>query len=187
MNNNILINNLIEGNESTYAYLMDHYYAKLCVYALGLTKDQFKAEDIVQEVFLKLWAKRTKLSTEFSIKNYLYKSVYNEFVDQYRKNKKISAIEEEHVRSLSAIVEDHNDEEINRLIAIVKNEIELLPIKCKTIFIMAKLEGLTYNEIAEFQQVSFRTVENQMAKAFEIIRNKIGDKMDFVLFLMFGS
>jgi RNA polymerase sigma-70 factor (ECF subfamily) len=51
---------------------------------------------------------------------------------------------------------------------------------------MGKLEGLTYNEIAEYQNISVRTVEMHMGKAFEIIRRKLGDKSDAILFLLFG-
>ncbi len=185
VNSNILIENLIKGNESTYAYIMDEYYTKLCIYAQGLTKDKFKAEDIVQNVFLKVWQKRKKLSPEISIKNYLYKAVYNEFIDQYRKNKIMSPLEEKHIKHLDNIIEDTDYNEINKLIEVVKKEISNLPPKCKTIFTMAKLEGLTYNEIAEHQNISLRTVENQMYKAFEIIRQKVGDKMESILFLLF--
>ncbi|GAA4298361.1 RNA polymerase sigma factor [Aestuariibaculum suncheonense] len=185
MNSNILIENLIEGNESAYAYIMDEYYTRLCIYAQGLTKDKFKAEDIVQNVFFKVWHKRKKLSFDISIKNYLYKAVYNEFIDQYRRSRIMSPLEEEHIKHLNSIVEEQDYTEINRLIEVVKKEISNLPPKCKTIFTMAKLEGLTYNEIAEHQNISVRTVENQMYKAFEIIRQKVGDKMEGILFLLF--
>ncbi|MBD0836084.1 RNA polymerase sigma-70 factor [Aestuariibaculum suncheonense] len=164
---------------------MDEYYTRLCIYAQGLTKDKFKAEDIVQNVFFKVWHKRKKLSFDISIKNYLYKAVYNEFIDQYRRSRIMSPLEEEHIKHLNSIVEEQDYTEINRLIEVVKKEISNLPPKCKTIFTMAKLEGLTYNEIAEHQNISVRTVENQMYKAFEIIRQKVGDKMEGILFLLF--
>jgi RNA polymerase sigma-70 factor (ECF subfamily) len=72
-------------------------------------------------------------------------------------------------------------------VAIVKQEIQDLPPKCKEIFILGKQEGLTYAEIAEHLNISFRTVENQMSKAFVIIRQRVGDKMNTILFLLFGS
>ena len=185
MNNEILIENLINGDEKAYIYLMDNFYNKLCVYAQGLTKDKFKAEDIVQNVFFKVWEHRKKLSPIYSINNFLYKSVYNEFIDQYRKNKILTPLEKNHIKHLNTIVQDNNLNEITRLVEVVKSEIEKLPNKCKTIFTMAKLEGLTYAEIAEHQNISVRTVENQISKAFEIIRQKLGDKIDTILFLLF--
>lgn len=183
-NNSVLIDHLKSGNEEAYEYLMNEYYSGLGAYALGLTKDKFKAEDIVQNVFFKVWKKRETLSEINSIKNFLYKSVYNEFIDDYRKNKNLTIMDESHINHLNTIVEDINPDEFLTLIDIVKKEIDNLPPKCKTIFKLAKFEGLTYREIAEYQNISLRTVENHMIKAFSIIRDKIGDKVEAILFLI---
>jgi RNA polymerase sigma-70 factor (ECF subfamily) len=112
--------------------------------------------------------------------------VYNEFIDQYRKNKLLTALEEEHLKQLNTIVEEDEATEITRLIELVNIEIQNLPPKCKSVFTMGKLEGLTYNEIAEYQNISVRTVEMHIGKAFEIIRKKFGNKINGILFLMFG-
>jgi RNA polymerase sigma-70 factor (ECF subfamily) len=98
----------------------------------------------------------------------------------------LTALEEEYLKQLNAIVQDDNAIEITRLIDLVNNEIQHLPPKCKAVFTMSKLEGLTYNEIAEYQNISVRTVEIHISKAFEIIRKKLGDKFDAILFLLFG-
>ena len=64
------------------------------------------------------------------------------------------------------MIEVKNEDETNRLMALVKNEIEQLPTKCKETFLLSKQDGLTYVEIAEYQNVSVNTVEKQMVKAF---------------------
>ena len=186
LNNNILIDNLKKGNEDSFIYLMNSYHDKLCVYARGLTKDHYTAQDIVQNVFLKIWQNRKKLNSSYNLNNFLYKSIYNEFIDHYRKIKLLTPLEEEHIKQLKSIVSDQKVSEIERLVKQVKEEIENLPPKCKSVFTMAKLEGLTYVEIAEYHQVSIRTVEMHMSRAFEIIRKKIGDKTDTILFFLFG-
>lgn len=186
LNNKILIESLKIGQEEAFSYLMDTYYNKLCVYAGSLAKDSYIGQDIVQNVFLKIWEQRHKLKSNYSISSFLYKSVYNEFIDHYRKNKLLTSLEEEHIKQLNAIVKEDNVVEINRLIELVNREIQNLPPKCKSVFTMGKLEGLTYNEIAEYQKITVGTVEMHMSKAFEIMRKKIGDKTDTILFLMFG-
>lgn len=186
LNNETLIESLKNGQEEAFAYLMDAYYKKLCVYAGNLTKDMYSGQDIVQNVFLRVWEQRHKLNTDYSINNFLYRSVHNEFIDQYRKNKLLTALEEEHLKQLNAIVQEEDATEITRLIALVNTEIQNLPPKCRAVFTMGKLEGLTYNEIAEYQNISVRTVEMHMGKAFEIIREKLGGKIDAILFLLFG-
>lgn len=186
LNNEALIESLKNGHEDAFAYLMDTYHKKLCVYAGNLTKDIYTGQDIVQNVFLRIWKQREKLKADYSISNFLYRSVYNEFIDQYRKNKLMTALEEEHLKQLNTIVLEEDATEINRLIELVNIEIQNLPPKCKSVFTMGKLEGLTYNEIAEYQNISVRTVEMHMGKAFEIIREKLGDKINGILFLLFG-
>lgn len=184
--NRILMEHLKKGEEDAYAYLMDTYYNKLCVYARSLSRDVYLAEDIVQNIFLRVWEQRQKLKDIYPIKSYLYQSVYNEFINQYRKKSNLMAVENEYMKDLNAILEE-DTKDITKLIALVKQEIQNLPPKCKEIFIMGKQEGLTYVEISEHLNISFRTVENQMSKAFSIIREKVGDKMNTILFLMFGN
>lgn len=185
LNNETLIKNLKEGNEDAFTYLMDTHYEKLCIYAGNLTKDIYGGQDIVQNVFLRLWERRRKLKVNYSIISFLYRSVYNEFIDQYRKTKLLTALEEEHIKILNNIVQQEDNRDIIRLIELVKSEIQNLPPKCKAVFMMGKLEGLTNNEIAEYRNISLRTVEMHMTKAFEILRKKVGDKIDVVLFLLF--
>ena len=184
--NKILVSHLKKGNENAFAYLMDTYHKKLCVYAKSLCRDVYLAEDIVQNVFENIWKQREKLKEMYSVKSYLYKSAYNEFINQYRKKSSLLEIEKKYVDSLNIVLEEDSSE-LNRLITLVKQAIEELPPKCKEVFIMGKREGLTYIEIAEHLNISFRTVENQMSKAFTIIRKKVGEKMDVILFLIFGS
>jgi RNA polymerase sigma-70 factor (ECF subfamily) len=112
--------------------------------------------------------------------------VYNEFINQHRKKTNLITLEKEYIKTLNTILENEDTSELSTLVAIVKQEIQDLPPKCKEIFILGKQEGLTYAEIAEHLNISFRTVENQMSKAFVIIRQRVGDKMNTILFLLFG-
>ncbi|WP_233783429.1 RNA polymerase sigma factor [Flavivirga eckloniae] len=184
-NNTYLVERLRKGDESAYTYLMDAFYQKLCTYANSLSRDVYVSEDIVQNVFLRIWEHRHRLKGTHSVKSYLYQSVYNEFIDQYRKRNKLIAVESEYIKALTDIVEE-DASELTRLIGLVKEEIQNLPPKCKKVFLLGKQEGLTYGEIAEYLNVSFRTVENQMSKAFAIIRKNVGNRTDSILFLLFG-
>ncbi|TGV04898.1 hypothetical protein EM932_01355 [Flavivirga rizhaonensis] len=79
------IKHLKKGNEAVYVYLATKYHKKLFIYALSLTKDHADAQDIVQNVFLTVWKYHKRLNTTYSIKNFLYKTTYNEFVSHYHK------------------------------------------------------------------------------------------------------
>ena len=80
-----LIQSLRQGDEKAYVFLLDSYHHSLCIYAYNLTRDQDRAEDIVQNVFMRTWELHDRLKVDFSIKSFLYRSVYDEFIDQYRK------------------------------------------------------------------------------------------------------
>ncbi|UOY05776.1 sigma-70 family RNA polymerase sigma factor [Muricauda sp. SCSIO 64092] len=186
INKKRLVKGLIKGEEKAYAYLVDEYYKELCDYATNLSRDNFKSEDIVQNVIIQLWRKREKLDKTISIKNYLYRSVYNEFVDVYRKQMSITALEKKYIEGLDSFVETQDESRTFKLLTAVEKEIELLPPKCKETFLLSKKEGLTYNEIADYLNISVNTVEKNMVRAFSILRKKMKQKVNHLLFFLFG-
>lgn len=180
-NNKSLVKQLKKGNEKAYNSLVKTYYNELCIYVTNLSQDRFKSEDIVQNVIIRIWEQREKLNPDFSIKSLLYKSVYNEFIDQYRRDIAVTALEKKYIEGLNTFYEKKEGEnELERLITVVKNEIELLPPRCKETFLLSKQEGLTYVEIAGHLKVSIKTVESQMNRAFSIIRKKVDRKISRV-------
>ncbi|WP_243456826.1 RNA polymerase sigma factor [Polaribacter batillariae] len=93
-NNDIeLIKGLKEGKETAYNFLIDSYQQKLHAYAYGLTKDHELSDDVIQNIFVYIWKNRMNLKDNFSIKNYLYRAIYNECIDYYRKRKAVTALE----------------------------------------------------------------------------------------------
>lgn len=185
--NDILIESLKNGNEKAYNYLIDTYHHKLCVYANSLVKNVYSAEDIVQNVFIKVWEQRTRLKTNHAIKSFLYKLVYNEFIDLYRKNQSLFSLEKSYYDALNSIVLEDDSESLQRVINVVDKEIQNLPPKCKEVFILSKKEGLTNIEIAEHLDVSIKTVEAQITKAFSILRSSLDEKIKNFLFLLFSK
>ena len=172
------------GKEEAYNFLMVSLYDKLCSYAYTLIKSHSKAEDIVQNVFADVFVNRKQINSGYSIKSYLYKSVYNEFIDQYRKNKPIIYLEKKYFEALDLVVEKEYDN-LDVLIKKVDEEINNLPAKCKQIFLLNKKEGLTHVEISEYLNISTKTIEGHITRAFKILNKKLGPKMEALLFLLF--
>lgn len=183
--NTDLVENLKKGNEDAYADLIDFFNHKLCIYANSLVNDGPLAEDIVQNVFIRVWEKRANLKPDFSIKSYLYKSVYNECINEYKKNQTVTALEQKYIEGLDQIVEDKDEDAIEKLIVMVKDAIQELPPKCKEVFLLSKKEGLTNIEISEYLNLSKNTIERHMNMAFSKIRKNIGERTDIILFLLF--
>ncbi|WP_251806801.1 sigma-70 family RNA polymerase sigma factor [Arenibacter sp. H213] len=172
------------GNSKAYDFLMDSLYQKLCTYAYSLTKDHGNAEDIVQNVFVEVWINRMNINPDHSIFNYFYRSVYNCFIDQYRKNKPVIYLEKKYLEAIDLVVQDEH-ENLDELIKLVHLEIDKLPSKCKEIFLLNKRDGLTHTEISEYLNISSKTVEGHMTRAFKKLGEKLGDKVQPIFFILF--
>lgn len=180
-----LIHALKAGDPKAYTFLVNTYHHKLCVYAYSFTHDHNLSEDIVQNVFMRIWTKRNNLKEDFALNSFLYKSVYNEFIDQYRSQKTVYPLEKKYIEALNDIVENEDDHSLERIIKLVKREIQNLPPKCKEIFLLSKEEGLTNIEIAEYKNVSIKSVEAHITKAYSILRSALGENTNIYLFLLF--
>ena len=183
--NKKLIEKLISGEENAYMILLEKYHRQLNAYAVTLTHEQSLAQDIVQNVFLKTWKSRKKLNPEFSIRNFLYKCVYNEFLNSYQKNKTVVLLNKKYIEYSHEVAVEMDDNMMAKMIEIVNKEIKKLPPKCQKVFILSKKEGLTNSEIAEYLNVSIKTVEAQITKAFRILKNELGDKYKTILMIIF--
>lgn len=185
--NNQLIASLKEGDERAYHYLVEQFHHPLCVYANSLVNNHGQAEDIVQNVFIRTWVKRDNLHPEYSIRSYLYKSVFNEFIDQYRRQQSVSVLEKKYIEALDTIVEE-DQAVFEQLLNLVHKEIQSLPPKCRKIFQMSKQDGLSNVEISEHLNISIKTVEAHMTKAFRILREKTRKKvpLETIIFLLFA-
>lgn len=185
--NDLLIEQLQKGNEKAYIYLVDTYNKRLFGYALTLTNDHAQAEDILQNVFLKAWKQRKKIGIKSSLQNYLFKSVYNEFINQYKKKRSTMILEQKYFASLEKAININDDQSFEGLIARITLEIQSLPPKCREVFILSKKEGLTNIEISEYLNVSIKTVEAQITKAFGILRGRLDQKYKSIFIHIFGT
>ncbi|MCK0146708.1 sigma-70 family RNA polymerase sigma factor [Arenibacter sp. F26102] len=186
INEVIFVQGLKNGDSTAYKYLVENYHHRLCTYAYGLIGDNDSSEDIVQNVYIKIWKQRKKLKDDVDLTNYLYKSVYNGFVDQYRKIRPVFSLEKIHIDTLGAFVQEDSEHSLERLISQVKKEIENLPPKCKQAFLLSKQDGLTNIEIAEYLNISTKSVEGHITKAFTILRKSLDGKMKGIFLLLFG-
>lgn len=170
---NILLKEINNGNKKAFKYLYTRYYNELCIFANGFTKDSYLAEDIVQNVMVSLWEKKKTLTINISVKSYLYKCVYNQFINYCRKIKKEISLKQE-IKATTLINFAEDDESItNKKIKLINTEIENLPKRCKEVFIMSKRQGMKYKEISEELSISIKTVEAHISKALKQINLKI--------------
>ena len=184
-NNSQLVIALKEGNKLAFKAIYNANKKTLSAFVNSYTKNQPETEDIVQDAFIQLWTARNTLDENKSIVNFLYTTAYNEFIDTYRKQKREQTMLDGWLyKRLVQLANEDEDVKLEKTI-LVKTAIEKLPPKCKEIFILSKFEQLKYSEIADKLNISIKTVENQMGKAFSIIRKEVKEKNILNLFLCF--
>lgn len=132
------------------------------------------AEDIVQDVFLKIWKKRSEFDIHDDLKSYLFTSVRNRSFEHLRRDRMISN-HEENIKLNESLLHETEIDEIEKYVRLEKiyQAINTLPTKCKEVFSLSKINGLSYAEIAEHLNISVKTVENQIIRALKLLREKV--------------
>ncbi|WP_109301985.1 RNA polymerase sigma factor [Aquimarina sp. AU474] len=168
-----LIKGLTNGNEKSYKILFDQYYEWLCNYVYKLCHDSTLSEDLVQNVMLRLWEKKSSLKITTSLKNYLFRSCHNEFLMHLRVQKKeYDALDEIKWQTLFDMYdekEDQREADWNKL----EKAIELLPKKCREVFKLSRIEQKKHKEIAEILGISTKTVEVHISKALRFLKTNV--------------
>jgi len=166
---------LKKGDMKQFEFMFRFYYEPLVGYALGIVKVEAEAEEIVQELFLKIWRDRKKLKIRHSLAAYLYKSVYNQCMSRLKKEK----LSREYQKyALNRTVAEINTDEILKYEELNRKFFELmdaLPERRQLIFKLNRFQGLKYREIAERLSISIKTVEANMSKALQYFRENLQD------------
>jgi RNA polymerase sigma-70 factor (ECF subfamily) len=166
------------------------HYVPLYHYAYTMLDDAELAEEMVQQVFLKLLEKKGPVTIQVSIKSYLYKAVHNECLNHFKHQK----VKLAHVAAASQQLHYHTDTpsgkmQYKELEMRLQDAINALPEQCRTIFQMSRFEDLKYADIALQLGLSIKTVENQMGKALKRLRLQLADYLPvcwyFILVLFF--
>ncbi|WP_131539473.1 RNA polymerase sigma-70 factor [Pedobacter nototheniae] len=169
--------NLFERKDSNhFALFYNQYFQKLLLLCDKYVQDMPVAEEIVHDVFIKIWANPYKLSEVRSLKSYLYKSTVNASINHIGKQKNIIVYEEHMPEQLTEDELDIIDQE-NSLIVLLYQEIDRLPEQCRKVFKMSRFELLKYREIAEKLNISERTVENHLRAALKTLRARLTESI----------
>lgn len=171
-----IIRRIRRGDVKQFESLFRSSYVSLVRYAKTLIKDHDTAEEIVQDLFFRLWQDREKMKIESSLNGYLFRSVHNKCLHHIEHLKVVAR----HASDMSGRDEEMQEnpaeilqyEELQGKIARI---LERLPERCGQIFCMNRFEGLKYSEIAEKLSVSIKTVEANMGKALKEFRKELAE------------
>lgn len=161
------------GDETAFEKLFRQFHPSLCRYAFTIVKDIDGAEEIVQDVFVRIWEKRDQIEFTVSAKSYLYRAVHNACLNAVSKNKKEVRMDEVPLKIVHQSAAPSADFQTRELEAEIAKALDQLPEQCRKVFELSRYGNLKYREIAEMQGISVKTVENQMGKALRILREQL--------------
>ncbi len=173
---------LSKRDETAFEQVFKTHFKRLHAYAFTILRDEMEAEEMVQQVFFKLWERNENLSLTGSVSAYLYRAVHNESLN-YIKHQKVRSNHQLHIAYSMKNEVEHPAKEILRgeLEKKIHSALNELPEQCRTIFQMSRFDELKYREIADKLGISVKTVENQMGKALKLLREKLVDFLVFIL------
>lgn len=167
------------GEYSAFENLYRKFYSALTNYAYRYMKSREKADDMVSEVFYKLWNKRSSIAVTTSLQSYLFTSVRNKCLDQLRTEGRVNQCDDslliEFDSACATPLQYTVGEELRKKI---ESAIEALPKDRRKIFRMSRDNGLKYKEIAATLGISIKTVETQMGRALRFLREELNEYIE---------
>ena len=163
-----------EGDIATFEMVFRQYYTPLCMYAFSITGRKDIAEEVVQDVFYNIWKEREHIQIRLSIKNYLFGAVKNHSLN-YKEHEDVHQRYQENVLSESQDTDlsPHELLEYKELEDLISKILNKMPARRRKIFLLHRMEGKKQKEIAGELAISIKTVEAEMTKAYQSLRQGI--------------
>ena len=171
---------LINGDEKEFKSLFDLSYVGMVQQATFYTNDFAVAEDVVQEVFVRLWEKRGELKNVQNLEGYLLLSVKNRCLNYLEHQQVVDKYKQ---YCLLQEIQDDDDEDPEQFIEDIGKLLDKLPEKRKMVLELCVIESKSYAEIADLLGISLNTVKDHVKKAYAFLREELRREVSFpVLF-----
>jgi len=170
----LLLKEVANGNEKAFRTLYDAYFNHLSAYIYKLCKSRAATEEIVQEIFVKLWVNRSLLTDIAILDAYLFTMARNKTIDHLRRLAKETRL----ISVLSNRLPEHSNNIEDKLNAaalqlLIEEALEPLGEQKKKIFHLSRNEGLSHDEIAEIMQLSKSTVKNHLSETLKHVKDHL--------------
>lgn len=187
-NDRILLVKLRDGNEKAFDYFYQKYSLQIYRKIYKMTKVPSMSEELLQDVFVRIWDKRHLIDPDKPFKSYLYQIAQNIIYDFYRKVAREERLKNE-IKSIFDEAENFTEDGINLKDTkqILSHAIENLPPQQKLVFTLCKIEGKTYDEVSTTLGISNSTINGHIVKATKSIKNFMFKYEDvaFILFVIY--
>ncbi|MFT3935300.1 MAG: sigma-70 family RNA polymerase sigma factor [Chitinophagaceae bacterium] len=184
-NEEMLVGEMQAGSEAAFTALYSYYSPKLYINLLGIVKDAEVAEEIVQELFTRVWHKKDSLGIKENFGGYVYRMAQHLAFDFFRSLKRDRALQEKfRLQAGEHFIPDEYELQHQQSSAILQKAIEQLPAQQKKVYELVKLDGHTYKKAAELLGISAFTVKEYLVAANKSIRKFILGHTDALILLL---
>ncbi|MEI8225442.1 MAG: RNA polymerase sigma-70 factor [Bacteroidota bacterium] len=189
LSNQQLINGIQKGDVAAFEELYRQYYIFLCLIAEHIVRNHSDAEEIVSDVFVRLWNIREKIDITTSVKGYLIKAVHNtslNYLERFRLTHKLTDSLSNSDYEFLAWDSDYPLGQLyeKEIMNILEQGISELPDGCRKIFILSRNEDMKYSDIADKLGISVNTVKTQMKIALARLRENLKDYLIILFIIM---
>ncbi len=183
-NDQLLIQKIQNGNSEAFAVVYERYADRVYSLALSFLKDEGWSEDLLQEVFWKLWEHRERLDTQENLWTYLFVLTKHRALNKIReiKNARMK-MDQLLLKSESLGLTNHISIGQKELVACIERAKELMSQQQQLVFELCKTEGLTYSEAGERLNIAPNTVKNHMVQSLKVLRTYL-HKCGYITFLL---
>ncbi len=178
----------IAGNRNAYQQLFGRYYRPLCLFLSKMGLDSFLVEEIVQDIFLKVWDRRTDFPNLPTIRSFLFISCKNAALNAFDKEKRLKS-------KAAKFVDDQDWVELpitqqiiySETIQAIHQAIEKLPTQCRKVMQLLFIDGLSTQEVAEEMAITTSTVYNQKQRGIALLKDILSMEQLWLLLLFLDS
>ena len=171
-----IIRRLKINDQSAVDELFGFYYPRLYHFSKSILKIENEIDDVLQEVFVKIWLNRQKIGNSETFNAYLFTITRNEVLNLIRKNLKDRAYRDElYLRSVAEEYHTQNSVEFDEIKSRIDQIVAALPEKRQAVFVLSRTEGLSNKEIALELSISEKTVEDHITHAIKQIKRSLKD------------
>lgn len=168
-----IVRRIRKGDSKVFETLFRSSYIPLVSYAKKILKDHDSSEEIVQDLFFRIWQNRENLRIESSLNGYLFRAVHNKCLHSIAHNRVAEKYARDNTMAEGYLETPSDTLNFNELQGRVAAILDRLPERCGRIFCMNRFEGLKYREIADRLSLSVKTVEANMGKALKEFRKEL--------------
>jgi len=183
-----LLSRLKEGDNKAFEQIYSAYHYRLIGHLIRLLKANDLAQEVVQDIFITLWDKRSTIKTDISVLPYLYRIATNKSVNVFKK----ASHDKKYRDYFYSILEEGYDHIESKLFQkeqrqILEQMIDKMPARQREIFILCKLEGKTYEEVASELHLSIHTVHTQIKRANQLIKENLVNYPEFIVTVLLAT